>query len=141
MIHHLEMYVSDLKKSLSFWDWFLIKMGYEEYQKWNDGKSFKLQNTYLVFVQTKEKYLHIPYHRSRTGLNHLAFHAASRKEVDEFRITLKERGCTILYEDKYPFAGGDKHYALFFEDPDRIKVEIVAELDEKEWSYLRGERT
>jgi hypothetical protein len=25
-----------------------------------------------------------------------------------------------------PFAGGASHYAVFFEDPDRIKVEVVA---------------
>lgn len=39
---------------------------------------------------------------------------------------LKERGVHILYQDKHPFAGGDNYYAVFFEDPDRIKVELVA---------------
>jgi catechol 2,3-dioxygenase-like lactoylglutathione lyase family enzyme len=39
---------------------------------------------------------------------------------------LKEKGIKILYEDRHPFAGGKEHYAVFFEDPDRIKVELVA---------------
>ena len=33
----------------------------------------------------------------------------------------------MLYDDPYPFAtGGNDYYALFLEDPDRIKVEFVA---------------
>ncbi|EST12786.1 hypothetical protein P343_03800 [Sporolactobacillus laevolacticus DSM 442] len=88
--------------------------------------SWRLGDTYIVFVQTKEKYLDVPYHRSRTGLNHLAFHADSREEVDQFTRRLEERGVTILYRDKHPFAGGDDYYAVYFEDPDRIKVELAA---------------
>ncbi len=26
----------------------------------------------------------------------------------------------------HPYAGGDDHYAVYFEDPERIKVELVA---------------
>ena len=46
--------------------------------------------------------------------------------VDKFRLQLKQREVTMLYEEKYPFAGGENYYAVFFEDPDRIKVELVA---------------
>jgi len=125
-IHHVEMYVSDLTKTKAFWTWFLSELGYEVYQKWNEGISYKLSDTYLVFVQTEENYLDVKYHRKRTGLNHIAFHAESRGMVDEMREKLKERNVALLYDDKYPFAGGKNYYALFFEDPDRIKVELVA---------------
>ena len=67
-----------------------------------------------------------PYHRCRVGLNHLAFHADSRQQVDEMTEKLKGRGVTLLYTDRHPFAGGENHYAVYFEDPDRIKVELVA---------------
>ena len=67
-----------------------------------------------------------PYHRCRTGLNHLAFHAESREFVDLMTIELKNKKIKILYEEKHPFAGGEDYYALFFEDPDRIKIELVA---------------
>lgn len=39
---------------------------------------------------------------------------------------LKEKKIKILYSDKHPFAGGSNHYAVYFEDPDRVKVELVA---------------
>jgi catechol 2,3-dioxygenase-like lactoylglutathione lyase family enzyme len=125
-IHHIEIYVSDLKKTIEFWSWLLPELGYEKYQEWNKGISYKLLDTYLVFVQTEKKFLDIIYHRKRTGLNHLAFHAESRAMVDNLTNELKERKVEILYEDKYLFAGEKDYYAVFFEDPDRIKVELVA---------------
>lgn len=60
------------------------------------------------------------------GLNHLAFHASSRQQVDEITDKLKDKGINILYSKKHAFAGGDNHYALYFDDPDKIKVELVA---------------
>ena len=68
----------------------------------------------------------MPYHRCRVGLNHLAFHALSRQHVDDVTRKLEAKGVTILYTDRHPFAGGEDYYAVFFEDPDRIKVELVA---------------
>ncbi|MEC1523658.1 VOC family protein [Neobacillus niacini] len=126
MLHHVEIYVSNLDKSVEFWGWLLAELGYEQYQKWELGISWKYQETYLVFVQAEERYLEVPYHRCRVGLNHLAFHARSREHVDEITVKLKEKGINILYIDKHPYAGGPGYYAVFFEDPDRIKVELVA---------------
>ncbi len=40
---------------------------------------------------------------------------------------LMKKGVPILYRDQHPFAGGQDHYAGYFEDPDRIKVEFVAD--------------
>ena len=125
-LHHVEIYVSDLKKSSEFWGWFLGKLGYEVFSKWDSGISYMLGETYIVFVQTEKKYLDEPYHRCRTGLNHLAFHAESKMHVDEITNELRSKGIKILYEDKHPYAGGEDYYAVFFEDPDRIKVELVA---------------
>jgi catechol 2,3-dioxygenase-like lactoylglutathione lyase family enzyme len=126
MLHHVEINVSNLSKSSEFWEWFLTELGYEPNQKWESGISWKQGETYLVFVQTEERFLDFSYHRSRVGLNHLAFYAESREQVDEITKKLKKKGVNILYQDKHPYAGGNTHYAVFFEDPDRIKVELVA---------------
>ncbi|EQB36280.1 MULTISPECIES: VOC family protein [Virgibacillus] len=126
LLHHIEIYVSDLKRSIDFWCWYLEELGYEPFQKWESGQSWKIEDTYIVFVQTEERFLDVPYHRCRVGLNHLAFYADSRQHVDEMTKKLKDKGITILYTEQHPFAGGDEHYAIYFEDPDRIKVELVA---------------
>ncbi|MCU6602549.1 VOC family protein [Peribacillus frigoritolerans] len=125
-LHHIELYVSNLKRSIDFWGWFLDEMGYEPFQEWESGRSWRLGEMYIVFVQAETRFLDIPYHRGRVGLNHLAFHATSRQQVDEITRKLRGRGVTILYADKHPFAGGKDHYAVYFEDPDRMKVELVA---------------
>jgi len=70
--------------------------------------------------------LDVPYHRCRAGLNHLAFHGNSREHIDKITQVLLDKGIQILYNDKHPYAGGKDYYAVFFEDPDRIKVELVA---------------
>ncbi|WP_411739123.1 VOC family protein [Peribacillus sp. S4] len=125
-LHHIELYVSNLKRSIDFWGWFLDEMGYEPFQKWESGRSWRLGEVYIVFVQAETRFLDIPYHRGRVGLNHLAFHATSRQQVDEITRKLRGRGVTILYADKHPFAGGKDHYAVYFEDPDPMKVELAA---------------
>ncbi|RSD25486.1 VOC family protein [Mesobacillus subterraneus] len=126
MLHHIEVNVSNLDKTIEFWGWFLKELNYSVYQKWDKGISWKSGATYIVFVQTEERFIDSVYHRSQTGLNHLAFHAFSREQVDEMTKKFMERGVPILYPDRHPYAGGPGYYALFCEDPDRIKVELVA---------------
>ncbi|WP_449537990.1 VOC family protein [Ferdinandcohnia sp. Marseille-Q9671] len=126
MLHHVEIYVSSLERSKKFWGWLLGELEYKVYQEWDAGISYKYGKTYLVFVQVEDRFADVPYHRCRVGLNHLAFHAKSRDHVDELTEKLTEKGVHILYADKSPYAGGPGYYAVYFEDPDRIKVELVA---------------
>lgn len=112
LLHHIELYVSDIEKTTEFWGWLLEELGYPSFQEWENGHSWRLGDTYIVFVQTEDRFQDIPYHRCRIGLNHLAFHSASRQYVDEITHKLKARGVNILYLDKHPFAGGDNHYAV-----------------------------
>ncbi|HRB00073.1 MAG TPA: hypothetical protein PK294_06525, partial [Ignavibacteria bacterium] len=98
---------------------------FKVFQKWDSGISFKFESSYIVFVQTEKKYAANSYNRKNTGLNHLAFHCTSRNFVDDLTIDLKYRNIEILYPEKHPYAGGENYYAVFFEDPDRIKVEVV----------------
>jgi catechol 2,3-dioxygenase-like lactoylglutathione lyase family enzyme len=57
---------------------------------------------------------------------HLAFHAASREQVDQIAKWVEARGYTLLYKERHPYAGGPDYYAMFCEDPNRIKVEVAA---------------
>lgn len=125
-IHHIELYVSDLQRSVAFWDWLLERLDYTVHQQWPEGQSWILRGTYIVLVQTPADHLTAGYHRRRVGMNHIAFNAESRQAVDELTAQLRQRGVTILYEDRHPHAGGGDSYAVFFEDPDRIKLEISA---------------
>ena len=125
-LHHVEIYVKDLDVSKAFWGWLLEELGYSVSQQWEQGISYIFDKTYIVFVQVEKKHLDVPYHRCRAGLNHLAFHGGTRAFVDDITSKLRDRGVNILYENQHPYAGGPDYYAVFFEDPDRMKVEITA---------------
>ncbi len=125
-LHHIELYVASLGASVRFWEPLLGMLGYVKFQEWKHGVSYKLGPTYLVLVQTEPEFLVPSYHRKRVGLNHLAFHAGSRSQVDDITAWVRRSGHRVLYEDRHPFAGGPAYYALYCEDPDQIKVEIVA---------------
>jgi catechol 2,3-dioxygenase-like lactoylglutathione lyase family enzyme len=126
LLHHVEIYVSDLEKSAAFWTPFLKLLDYEE-KRWPGGISYVKQgHAYLCFLPATGEHLAAGYHRKRVGLNHLAFEGASRAHVDEIAAWVKANGHAMLYESKYPYAGGPDYYALFCEDPDRIKVEVAA---------------
>jgi catechol 2,3-dioxygenase-like lactoylglutathione lyase family enzyme len=87
----------------------------------NDGRS------YLCVTTTKGDYKRAGFHRRRTGLNHVAFNVSSPAQVDEFVAGfLTPRGIDPLYggAKAYPQYTGD-YYATYFEDPDRIKVEVA----------------
>ncbi|TWT16143.1 VOC family protein [Planomicrobium sp. CPCC 101079] len=126
MLHHVEINASNLPATREFYDDLLPDLGYELYQEWPRGFSYKHSSTYLVFVQTENEFLHNGYNRKATGLNHLAFHAKSRQQVDELTGKMRRKCVKVLYEDRHPFAGGSHYYALFIEGPDRLKIEIVA---------------
>lgn len=125
-VHHIEIYVADLMKTRVFWDWLMKELAYDVYQEWPAGVSYKLNDTYLVFVQVEKHHLEQRFHRCKAGLNHLAFSLESNQDVDIMTEKLRKRDVTILYEDRHPYAGGENYYAVFFEDYDRLKVELVS---------------
>lgn len=127
MLHHVELYVRDLERSIAFWTPFMGLLGYAEV-RWSDGVNYLTGEgePYVCLVPAPSEHLAAGYHRRRVGLNHLAFRARSRVHVDEVRTWVREAGFALLYDDRYPYATAPGYYAVFCEDPDRIKVEVVA---------------
>src|SRR2546428_14162608 len=95
-LHHVEVNVSSLGKSRRFWSWFLGRLGYRQYQEWKGGFSWKLGRTYIVFVQTRRKYLKTRNHRSATGLNHLPLQSQSRQDAHTVNANPTTRGTQVL---------------------------------------------
>ena len=64
--------------------------------------------------------------RKRPGLNHLAFHAGSRDEVEALVADCAAHGWSLMFADRHPFAGGPDHYAAYLENGEGFEVELVA---------------
>lgn len=124
-IHHVELWVPDLERAAVGWGWLLGELGYAPFQRWADGVSFRLGDTYVVLERSADQ-LPGPYERRRAGLNHLAFHAADRARVDALTAAAPEHGWSLLFADRHPHAGGPDHYAAYLADADGFEVELVA---------------
>ena len=75
--------------------------------------------------------------RSHAGFHHLALRARERSGVDELHRLLLENDITVLDAPaEYPEYGPD-YYAVFFSDPDGLKLELV----HFPWGYWRRVQT
>jgi catechol 2,3-dioxygenase-like lactoylglutathione lyase family enzyme len=80
---------------------------------------------------------HDPY---AAGLHHVCFRVRGRAEVDAAGHFLRELGVSATEPGIVPGYDSD-YYATFFEDPDGIRLEIVAEVERRRlirdhWSEL-----
>ncbi|MGH3649016.1 MAG: VOC family protein [Micromonosporaceae bacterium] len=104
----------------------LGELGYQVASRWPAGVSFALGDCYLVLEQSSALSA-TTHERTRPGLNHLAFHAGSRAELDQLVAAAPAYGWRLLFADQHPYAGGPDHYAGYLADPGGYEVELVAE--------------
>jgi catechol 2,3-dioxygenase-like lactoylglutathione lyase family enzyme len=125
-LHHVELRTADLPAAERSWGWLLGELGYEPFQRWDGGRSWRLGDLYVVLEAAPLDGVH---DRRRPGLSHLAFHAGGVDDVAHLWSAAPSNGWRRLYEDRHPFAGGPHHHAAFLEDSERWKVELVAAVD------------
>jgi catechol 2,3-dioxygenase-like lactoylglutathione lyase family enzyme len=125
LLHHVELWVPDLTRAEREWGWLLGRLGYAPFQSWPVGRSWQLGETYLV-VEQSPAMTATGNDRLRPGLNHLAFHAGARADVDALADEAPANGWTLLFPDRHPHAGGPDHYAAYLASTDAFEVELVA---------------
>ncbi|MEV6966117.1 VOC family protein [Hamadaea sp. NPDC051192] len=125
-LHHIELWVPDLERAVAGWGWLLTELGYEQFQDWPGGRSWRLGPTYLV-VEQSPALAAGEHDRLRPGLNHLAFTVVGRDRVDRLVAAAPEHGWSLMFADRHPYAGGPEHYAAYLENVDGYEVELVAD--------------
>lgn len=124
-IDHLAIRVSDLERSKRFYGQVLGFMGFEiewafdRVVGWNNGETL----FWITEADAQGRR-----HRHRTGdvgYHHYAFELAAREDVDALHAFLVEQGVTIVDAPAdYPDYG-EGYYAVFFLDPDGLKLEAM----------------
>lgn len=129
---HLEINVQDLARSRAFYEVVLGKLGWKVVETQESGKSVGFKGpdkTFFYLLQAEAGYLDNAYHRKNVGLNHIAFRVENEGKVKDFNNFLEESNIPRLYHSEpkdYSSEYVTKQYlAVFFEDPDRIKLEVV----------------
>jgi glyoxylase I family protein len=127
-IDHLDLVVTDLERSLRFYTELLQPLGYTRTAE-IEGE----QGERVVYVgrpngsgsvSVREAKGRREYDRYDVGIHHIAFAARRRSVVDERAAWLRQNGHTVESgPEEYGYTPG--YYAVFFYDPDGIKLEIV----------------
>jgi catechol 2,3-dioxygenase-like lactoylglutathione lyase family enzyme len=128
-LHHLDLVVSSLERSLPLYRELLGPLGYTDAAKIAGERGEEVW--YLwgeAFTQLGLREAQVAgeggHDRYAVGVHHVAFTAPSRDAVDERLAWAREQGLEIENEpQEWPYMPG--YYAGFFHDPDGIKLEIV----------------
>ena len=123
-VDHIDLCVGDLARSEPFYDLVLTALGF---RKVSDGDTKVWRGPHLEIGLRAAETPTTPggYDRYRVGLHHLALRAESREAVDRFHRFLSDNEIEILDAPAaYPQYGAD-YYAVFFADPDGMKLEFV----------------
>ena len=91
MIHHIELWVPNLTRAEASWGWLLVELGYQPFIQWPEGQSWRAGAIYIVLEQSPDRVAG-RHDRCRPGMNHLAFHVASREEVDKLTEEAPQHG-------------------------------------------------
>jgi catechol 2,3-dioxygenase-like lactoylglutathione lyase family enzyme len=125
-IHHLDLVVTSLERSVSFYRELLEPLGYSRVGGIVGERSEDVR--YIsgggASIGIRDAKVAGAYDRYRVGVHHVAFEAPSRDVVDERHRWAVESGVDIESPPKeYDYMPG--YYAFFFYDPDGIKLEVV----------------
>ena len=130
-IDHLDLVVTDLERSLRFYVELLRPLGYVRTAEIEGERGERV--VYVgrpsgfgsVSVRERQSDAHeVPYDRYGIGVHHIAFSAWRREIVDDRAEWLRANGHTIESgPQEYGYTPG--YYAVFFYDPDGIKLEIL----------------
>jgi glyoxylase I family protein len=124
-VHHLDLTVRDVASSTAFYDSVLPLMGCQRIADCADGPLWRGATFELGLQQARGSGRGRQHDRYSPGLHHLAFGALSRAQVDDLYAALRRLQVVILDPPaEYPqYARG--YYAVFFSDPDGLKLEFT----------------
>ncbi len=142
-LSHIDLSVGNPDVSIPFYAAFFEALGFKRFQSddlafagdaprraaWfirTEGSSFFGVEVRPAATENRER----RHDRYAPGLHHLAFHAESREVVDRVHERMVAIGGRVL-DPPTDYSGqkgyGDGYYAVFFADPDGVKLEAVFE--------------
>jgi catechol 2,3-dioxygenase-like lactoylglutathione lyase family enzyme len=123
-IDHLVLSVSDFASSKDYYGKVLGFLGFKlkhdmrDFAGWSNGKT-------LFWIAQADSHGRKRKHRKGDiGFHHYAFELESRAAVDALGAFLKKNGLPIA-DPPDTYNGDDQYYAVFFHDPDDMRLEAM----------------
>lgn len=119
-IDHLVIRVGDYERSKAFYGRLFAFLGFEVLGDYGDTIGWTNGKTRFWIGEADAEGKKHKYRIGDIGFHHYAFELRSRQDVDELEAFLKQENVTIIDPaDEYY----DDYYAVFFLDPDGLKLE------------------
>jgi catechol 2,3-dioxygenase-like lactoylglutathione lyase family enzyme len=131
LVHHVVLTASNLEAAFAFYDAVLTDLGYRLESNDEHGYEWQLAAQpdahSIAIVKARGDGAGRPHDRYSPGLHHLAWAVESRSDVDRMHDRLRSIDATVLDPPaEYPqYNRGRGYYAVFFTDPDGLKLECV----------------
>jgi glyoxylase I family protein len=127
-IHHVDIVVSSIERSLPFYRELLGPLGWHGISEVEGERGetiwYLLGHEAQIGLREAQSKGRGGYDRYKIGLHHLAIEAASRAAVDARAEWLRRNGALVESDpQEYTYSPG--YYAVFFYDPDGMKLEIL----------------
>ena len=124
-IDHIYVAVSDLQHSEAFYDIVMKLLGLRKGTGTVDGEPFvHYYNPHFQYTLRKAGAGAGTHNSLAPGFNHLCFQVAETSDVDAAARGLLALGISVSEPRLYPEYAPD-YYAIYFTDPDSIRLEIV----------------
>ncbi len=141
-LSHLDMSVGFPARSIPFYEALLTTLGYLRWREPDDawqepnptraawGVAYPDGTTFGIDLRpARADSRDRKYDRFEPGPHHVAFQAADRATVDRVHRAMGALGAEVL-DAPMDYGGqvgyGDSYYAVFFADPDNVKLEVVS---------------
>src|SRR5438876_693734 len=124
-IDHIYIAVSDPSRSEQFYDRLMPILGFRKNKFINDGdQHIQYYNRHFGFVLRPAHNVQHQHDPLTPGLHHLCFRVEDSATVDTIAKQLGQIGIPCSAPQLYPEYAHD-YYAIFFSDPDGIRLEIT----------------
>lgn len=123
-LDHIYLAVSDFARAEKFYDTVLGVLDFRKGDRAIAGENHRhyFNKVMQISIRPARSGTHDPY---APGLHHLCLQLASNADVDRAATLLKQAGVETTEPAFYP-EYADDYYAIYFSDPDGIRLEIVA---------------
>jgi glyoxylase I family protein len=128
-IDHIIVNVNDYAAAKRFYAWLMPQIGYPQTMSYDQPQNdittgYFGEHGSMWLRPADPEFRADKFHRHRVGLCEIAFSAESRKQIDDLARQISANGGRVTDLPKeYDYQPG--YYAVFFTDPDGMKLELV----------------
>jgi catechol 2,3-dioxygenase-like lactoylglutathione lyase family enzyme len=130
-IDHLTIRVGDIKASRRFYDRLLGFLGFDREWEFDHTVGWNNGATMFWIGEADAKGKKHKHRAGNIGFHHYAFELDSRKDVDELYVFLKKEKITVVDPPAAYPDYGEGYYAVYFLDPDGLKLEGMFFLEKR----------